>query len=294
MDFGQSLCDVGGLRVGHASDAQLKSGVTVLIADAPVVMAVDVRGGGPGTRETDALAPHNLVERVHGLVLAGGSVFGLGAADRVADLLSQQGIGLPLGPRAVPVIPAAIIFDLANGGDKQWAQSPYPALGEKALAALAICDAQGAVGAGYGARAGSRAGGLGMASCLTQNGAVVAALMVVNSFGEVYGDAPPSGAVPMPKMALGQAAAGMNTSIGVVATNAPLSRVQALRLAMMAQDGLARAIRPIHTPFDGDMIFALSTAASGTSDAIDAVQLTEIGTLAADCVAQAVRRAVSL
>jgi len=289
--FGHSLCDVGGLRIGHAQDENLCSGVTLILPDHPVVMAVDVRGGGPGTRETDALATHNLVERVHGLVLAGGSVFGLGAADSIVDALSARGIGLALGARAVPVVPAAVIYDLGNGGDKNWARSPYPALGERALAALEISAAQGAVGAGVGARAGSRVGGIGMASCVSKSGARVAALMVVNSFGEVYADAPPSGDVPMPKMALGKAVTGMNTCIGVVATDAPLLRVQAQRMAMMAHDGLARAIRPIHTPFDGDSIFAISTAEQ-RAQSIDALQLAELGTLAADCVLHAVRRAV--
>lgn len=289
--------DVPGLKVGHACDAAARTGVTVILPDAPVVMAVDVRGGGPGTRETDALAPHTLVERVHALVLSGGSVFGLAAADAVAVALSQRGIGLRAGPLPIPVVPSAILFDLANGGDKGWAEPPYRALSREALATAATSDQSGALGAGYGARAGSRAGGIGSVSISAPGGYRVGALVAVNSFGEVYAGAPPDGPVPMPKLATGTGLAAtdpgapQNTCIGAVTTDAPLTRAQAQRLAMMAQDGLARVIRPIHTPFDGDTIFALSTAAPGLT-AIDAVQLAVLGTLAADCVARAVRRAV--
>ena len=289
--------DVSGLRVGHAHDAAARTGVTVILPAAPVVMAVDVRGGGPGTRETDALAPHTLVERVHALVLSGGSVFGLAAADAVAVALSRCGIGLRAGPLPIPVVPAAILFDLANGGDKDWAEPPYRTLAEAAVAAAGAADRSGALGAGYGARAGSRAGGIGSVSIGVPGGYRVGVLVAVNSFGEVYAGAPPDGPVPMPKLAIGTGLAAndpsapQNTCIGAVATDAPLTRAQAQRLAMMAHDGLARALRPIHTPFDGDTLFSLSTAAPGLTP-VDAVQLTLLGTLAADCIARAVRRAV--
>jgi L-aminopeptidase/D-esterase-like protein len=281
--------DVPGLSVGHASDSAARTGVTVILPDAPVTMGVAVRGGAPGTRETDALAPDTLVERVHALVLSGGSVFGLAAADAVTVELSRRGVGLDAGPLRVPVVPAAILFDLANGGDKRWAEPPYQALARAALDRRS--DVSGAVGAGTGATAGSRPGGIGSVS--TRHGRyTVGALIAVNSFGEVYAGEPPSGDVPLPKLGAGRGLAGReNTTIGAVATDAPLTRAQATRLAGMAHDGLARCIRPIHTMFDGDCLFALSTAPEGDPP-VDAVTLTILGTLAADMVTQAVRRAV--
>ncbi len=282
--------DVPGVRVGHAHDERARTGVTVVVPHAPAVMAVDVRGGGPGTRETDALDPSALVERVHGLALAGGSVFGLAAADGLASALSMAGIGLPMGPGVpvVPVVPAAILFDLANGGDKAWgADPPYRRLGINAFAALGRSFASGARGVGYGARAGSRPGGLGSAAQTLSSGHIIGAMVAVNSFGEVYEGAPPSGPVPMPKTAL----ARQNTCIGVIATNAPLTRAQARRVAMMAHDGLARAVRPIHSPFDGDALFVMSTA-EHTGEGSGPIALTELGTVAADLVAAAVRAGV--
>lgn len=290
---------VPGIRIGHAHEAAVLTGVTLIVPDAPVVMAVDVRGGGPGTRETDALDPSALVERVHGLALAGGSVFGLAAADELALRLSAAGIGLDIGaglPR-VPVVPAAILFDLGNGGDKNWeGDPPYRRLARAAFAALGQNDASGPIGAGHGARAGSRRGGIGSTGAMLSSGHHIGALIAVNSFGEAHQGAPPDGAVPMPKLRARAAAmptssingAG-NTCIGAIATDAPLTRAQARRVAMMAHDGLARAIRPIHTPFDGDSLFVMSTATEGTSDN---VAIAEIGTIAADLVARAVRRAV--
>jgi L-aminopeptidase/D-esterase-like protein len=258
-------------------------------------MAVDVRGGGPGTRETDALNPSTLVERVHGLVLAGGSVFGLAAGDELVLCLSAAGIGLGIGPGLprVPVVPGAILFDLANGGDKNWgAEPPYRRLTRAAFAALGRGDGSGPIGAGHGARAGSRSGGTGSVSAILSSGHRIGALVAVNSFGEVYPGAPPEGPVPMPKLGpLVDRQGSRNTSIGAIATDAPLTRAQAQRVAMMAQDGLARCIRPIHCPFDGDSLFVISTAPEGSGSS-DAVALTEIGTIAADLVARAVRRAV--
>jgi len=285
---------VPGIRIGHAHDMAALTGVTMIVPDAPVVMAVDVRGGGPGTRETDALDPSALVERVHGLALAGGSVFGLAAADELVLCLSAAGIGLDIGaglPR-VPVVPAAILFDLGNGGDKNWGgEPPYRRLARDAFAALGHSDPSGPIGAGHGARAGSRRGGVGSTGARLSSGHHIGALVAVNCFGETYEGAPPDGAVPMPKL---RARAGAidgagNTCIGAIATDAPLTRVQARRVAMMAHDGLARAIRPIHTPFDGDSLFVMSTATEGVSDN---VAIAEIGTIAADLVARAVRKAV--
>jgi L-aminopeptidase/D-esterase-like protein len=287
--------DVPGVRIGHAHDARAMTGVTLIVPDAPCVMAVDVRGGGPGTRETDALHPSTLVERVHGLSLAGGSVFGLAAGDELVLLLSAAGRGLAIGEGlpVLPVVPGAILFDLANGGDKNWGpKPPYRRLTREAFAALGGHDGSGRHGAGHGARAGSRAGGIGSASAALSSGHRIGALVAVNSFGEVHDGAPPEGAVPMPKLGRVTGLARQNTSIGAIATDAPLTRAQAQRIAMMAQDGLARAIRPIHTPFDGDCLFVLSTAAE-IGQGSDPVALTEIGTLAADLVARAVRRAVA-
>lgn len=294
-----------GLAVGHAHCPEARTGVTVILPDRPAVMAVDVRGGGPGTRETDALSPENLVERAHALVLAGGSVFGLAAADEVALALARQGRGLALGEGAaalhVPVVPAAILFDLLNGGDKAFARAEGPEPPYRRLARAALVDAGpepaiGRVGAGFGATAGSRPGGFGWASAPLDAGGQVVALVAVNSFGEVCAGAPPdAGPVPMPKgrpmAALEAGAAPANTTLAVVATDRPLTRAAARRLALMAHDGLARAIRPIHTPFDGDTVFALSTAAE-TPAAVPPVLVAELGTRAADCLARAIRRAV--
>jgi L-aminopeptidase/D-esterase-like protein len=290
--------DVPGLAIGHAHDPAINTGVTLIVPSAPVVMAVDVRGGGPGTRETDALDPSTLVERVHGLALAGGSVYGLAAADELVLLLAASGQGLDIGPGLprIPVVPAAILFDLANGGDKAWGEEPpYRHLARMAFAALGTGDTSGRLGAGYGARAGSRPGGIGSVSARLTSGHRIGALVAVNSFGEVYAGAPPEGAVAMPKRRgldpLADSAGSRNTSIGAIATDAPLTRAQARRVAMMAQDGLARCIRPIHCPFDGDSLFVISTAPE-TGTGSDATAITEIGTIAADLVARAVRRAV--
>lgn len=288
---------VPGISVGHAHCAHARTGVTLIIPDQPAVMAVEVRGGGPGTRETDALNPINLVERAHGLALAGGSVFGLAAGDELALLLSAAGHGLPMGDGLppVPVVPAAILFDLTNGGDKNWGMDPpYRRLTREAFAATGQHDDHGPIGAGFGARAGSRTGGIGSVARALETGHLVGALVAANSFGEIYGDAPPGdGPVEMPKLARHRRFGRENTIIGAVATNAPLTRAQALRVAMMAQGGLTRAVRPVHTPFDGDCIFALSTATPGEAP-VDDVTLINIGTVAADLVAAAVRQAVGL
>ena len=290
--------DVPGLAIGHAHDPHINTGVTLIVPDLPMVMAVDVRGGGPGTRETDALNPSTLVERVHGLALAGGSVYGLAAADELVLALAAACHGLDIGPGLprVPVVPAAILFDLANGGDKKWGtEPPYRRLTRAAFDSLGKGDDSGRSGAGYGARAGSRPGGIGSVSATLSTGHRIGALIAVNSFGEVYAGAPPEGPVAMPKRRgldpLADSAGSRNTSIGAIATNAPLTRAQAQRVAMMAHDGLARCIRPIHCPFDGDSLFVISTAAD-TSVGSDATAITEIGTIAADLVARAVRRAV--
>jgi L-aminopeptidase/D-esterase-like protein len=294
----QGISAVPGITVGHAHCQQARTGVTLLLPLAPAVMAVEVRGGAPGTRETDALNPAGLVERAHALALAGGSVFGLAAGDELALLLSGAGIGLPMGAGLppVPVVPAAILFDLTNGGDKDWGQSPpYRRLTREAFAAAGQpgSDGHGPLGAGFGARSGSRAGGIGSVSAALDDGIIVGALIAANSFGEVYAGAPPDGAVAMPKLTRHRGFGRENTVIGAVATNAPLTRTQLLRMAMVANSGLARAVRPVHTQFDGDCLFALSTAPPGQAP-VDDVALTILCAVAADLVAAAVRQAVGL
>lgn len=284
-----SLVDVSGLRVGHHQRVGpgWLTGTTVVVAPpGGAVAGVDVRGGGPGTRETDALDPRNLVERIDAVVLSGGSAFGLAAADGVMRRLAELGRGFPVldGAAVVPVVPAAVIFDLGRGGD--------PALTPDASFGAAAFDAahdgpveQGAVGAGTGARAGGLRGGVGSASEVLAGGATVAALVVVNSFGRVV-DVPGGGEA-------GTAYAGstLNTTIGVVATDLTLTKAQCQKLAGVAHDGLARAIDPAHTMLDGDTFFALAT---GTGAAPGLAGLQELLTVAPALVRVAIERGVAL
>jgi L-aminopeptidase/D-esterase-like protein len=310
------ITDVAGLKVGQAASPRARTGVTVILPDGRAVCAVDVRGGAPGTRETDALAPENLVDAVDAVVLSGGSVYGLAAADGVTTWLGARGRGYGLsGDPAVPpspVIPAAILFDLANGGDKAWGEDPpYRDLGRAAVAATGEGFALGTAGAGYGAMAGSLKGGIGSASVVAGDGSTVGAIVAVNSFGSVvapggrtfwaapyeigaeYGGLGPAGLSASPEdWGLAKAPGSLrNTTIACVATDVALTPAQARRVAIMAQDGLARAIRPIHAPFDGDVVFALSTARRPLPQAVD-LALARLGSLAADCLARAVARAV--
>lgn len=283
-----AISDIPGLKIGHAHDDKINTGVTVILPDTPCPMAVDVRGGGPGTRELEALDPSCVVSSFHALVLSGGSVFGLDAAGAVVNWLSNKGRGLDLMPRTVPVVPSAILYDLGNGGDKDWGEEPpYRKLARQACETATYDGATGRVGAGYGATSGHRQGGIGMASLCLDDGLCVAAMIAVNSFGDVYkGDAQSD--IPLPKVPM----AGLNTTIGCVATNATLDKGSLKRLAMMAQDGYARSIRPIHTLFDGDTIFALGTATHDKE--ISPLDLSILGTMAADCVVKAVHRAVGI
>ena len=305
------ITDVAGIRVGNAQDTVLCSGTTVILPDEPAVMAVDVRGGGPGTRETDALDAENLVDAYHGLVLSGGSVFGLAAGDGVVDWLSEQGRGLAMGPKAIPVVPGAILFDLMNGGDKDWVVNPYPALGREACEAVGHDFALGSVGAGTGATAGPIKGGLGSASIDDGNGFMVGALMAANPFGEVLmpgtksfwawaleegeelgGQLAPSAIDKPVSLSLPDLPAmTTNTTIGVVAVNAALTKSQARRVAMMAQDGIARAIRPAHTPFDGDTLFVIAAGEQALPEPTP-MAIARLGAMAADCVARAIMRGV--
>ncbi|WP_374343052.1 P1 family peptidase [Phenylobacterium sp.] len=311
------ITDVPGLKVGQAHDAAARTGVTVILPDDRAVAGCDVRGGGPGTRETDALAPENLVDAIDAIVLSGGSVYGLAAADGVVGWLGAQGRGYGLvarpGVPPSPVVPAAILYDVANGGDRNWGEAPpYRHLGRAAVTAAGLDFDLGTAGAGYGAMAGELKGGTGSASIVSADGYTVGAVVAVNSFGSVVA---PGGrtfwAAPFELDAefggLGAAglAAGpddwgpakadpvqrMNTTIACVATDAILTPAQAKRVAIMAQDGLARAIRPIHAPFDGDVVFALSTGRQPLGEAAD-FTVARLGTLAADCLARAVARGV--
>lgn len=303
------ITDVAGLRVGNAQDAILRSGVTVLTADRPFVAAVSVMGGAPGTRETDLLSPDRLVQEVDALVLSGGSALGLDAASGVADALRAAGRGFPVGDQRVPIVPAAILFDLTNGGDKRWKVNPYRALGEAALACADGAFALGRTGAGTGATCRGMDGGLGSASAVLEGGITVGALVAVNALGsplapdgrfwaapwemdaEFGGLGLPSRADPAAEYAPTKAA-GAATTIAIVATDAALTQAQAARMAVAAQDGMARALVPSHTLLDGDLVFAIST---GTRELTDPVSETfAIGHAAACCLARAIARGVYL
>jgi L-aminopeptidase/D-esterase-like protein len=310
------ITDVPGLKVGQAQDLAVRTGVTVLLPDARAVCACDVRGGGPGTRETDALAPENLVDEIDAVVLSGGSVYGLAAADAVAAVLGSQRRGFVVSPDPAvppsPVVPAAILFDLANGGDKAWGEDPpYRELGRRALLAASDVFELGTAGAGCGAMAGQLKGGTGSASVVTAEGVTVGALAAVNSWGSVV--APDSRAFWAGPFELedefgGLGAAGLaaapedwglakapvalrNTTIACVATDAALTPAQAQRVAIMAQAGMARAIRPVYAPFDGDVVFALSTGRLPLPEP-EAYAVARLGSLAADCLARAIARGV--
>ena len=299
-----AITDVPGLSVGQASDDDLKSGVSVVVGDAPMVAGVHVMGGAPGTRETDLLRPDATVGGVDALVLAGGSAFGLAAADGVAEVLAAQGRGFEAAGHRIPIVPAAILFDLANGGRKDWGENPYPALGRAACSALDAEVHCGTQGAGTGATVAGLKGGLGTASAVTASGATVGALVAVNALGQVtVADGPNFWAAPFehdsefgglgtspspagpPKTKLDSFG---NTTIAIVATDIALTKAQATRLATAAHDGMARAIVPSHTPMDGDLVFGVST---GQRNA-DEQERMLLGHIAATCLARAIARAV--
>jgi D-aminopeptidase len=304
------LTDIPGIRVGHADDARVASGVTAILFDAPFVTAVDVRGGGPGTRETDLLDPSRTVEAVDAIVLSGGSAFGLDAASGVQAWLREAGRGYAVGTARVPIVPGAILFDLLNGGDKNWGRyPPYRELAHAASGRAGADFALGSVGAGLGATTVNFKGGIGSASAVTETGFAVAALAAVNAAGSVViDDGPWFWAAPyeqngefgghglpatVPTRALAARTKGaprQSTTLVVVATDAVLSKGQAKHLAVMAQDGVARAIHPVHTPLDGDTVFATATGERPLRNA--AFDLTAIGTAASNVVARAIARGV--
>jgi D-aminopeptidase len=310
------ITDVAGLQVGQADDADVQTGVTVIVPDKAAVAACDVRGGGPATRETDALAAENLVQEIDAVVFSGGSVYGMAAADGIAGWMGARDRGFSMGAAAgvppSPIMPTACLYDLANGGNKSWGEEPpYRDLGIKALEAASADFALGTVGAGYGAHSGGLKGGLGSASVVSAEGITVGALVAVNSLGSAiapggklfwaapvemggeFGDLGTGGLIAGPEdygLAMQPRA---NTTLACIATDVALSRVEAQRIAIMAQDGLARALRPAHAPFDGDVVFVLSTAQQDAAGSMPrSVLTTRLGALAADTLARAIARAI--
>lgn len=304
------ITDVEGLLVGNAQDDELKSGCTVLLGEKPFTAAVHVMGGAPGTRETDLLAPDKLVQEVDALVLSGGSAFGLDAASGVCDALRKKGRGFTVGDATIPIVPGAILFDLMNGGDKNWQTNPYKPLGEASLADASTDFALGTVGAGTGATTRELKGGLGSASVVLENGITIGVLVAVNAIGsviqneqqhfwaapfEIDGEYGGHGLASvfdplMEPMPLAPPTSGTNTTIAIVATDADLTQAQATRLAVAAHDGMARAVVPSHTPFDGDLVFAATTGKIPLSD--PPKDQLALGHAAALCLSRAIARGV--
>ncbi|WP_300396464.1 P1 family peptidase [Henriciella sp.] len=312
------ITDVPGISVGNAEDRGVLTGTTVIVADAPATAACSVAGGGPGTRETDLLRSDMMVEQVDAIVLSGGSAYGLAAADAVATKLGAMGRGFGLkdlpGVPKTPIVPAAILYDLANGGDKGWGDAPpYRALGEEAFENRAASFPLGNVGCGLGANAGAHAGGLGSASLKTNDGITMGAIAGVNCFGSVFMpgttcfwawpfelDGEFGGHRPGPDYdcdpeewgdAKMNPQPGQNTTIACIATDAALTPSQAQRVAQMALSGFSRAIRPVFAPFDGDALFVLSTGKVPLEDPTP-IQLARMGELAASTLARAIARGV--
>lgn len=307
-----SLADVHGVLVGQAGDPGLASGVTAIVFEEPAVASVDVRGGGPGTRETDLLAPERTVERIDAVCLSGGSAFGLDAAAGVVAALGERGRGFQVGAVRVPIVPGAILFDLLNGGNKDWGRyPPYRELGYEAAAKASRDVALGSVGAGLGALTGPLKGGLGTASSVVgATGITVGAIVAVNALGSAtVGDGPHFWAAPFEMDGefggLGSAAeagpaawfpvciplAGANTTIALVATDAALTKAEAKMFAVMAQDGLSRALVPCHTPLDGDTVFAAATGLHPL-EGDRVMALSQLGHVASMTLARAVARGV--
>ena len=304
------ITDVEGVRVGHAGDDKLGSGSTVVLFDWPVAASIDVRGGGPGTRESALLDPAQTVEGIDAIVLSGGSAYGLDAASGAQSYLREIGRGFRVREALVPIVPGAILFDLLSGGDKNWGRyPPYRELGYDAAKNAGGDCALGSVGAGLGATTVNLKGGIGSASAQTRDGLTVGAIVAVNAAGSAtVGNGPHFWAAPFERdnefggrglpasfdadaLAFrSKGAPGENTTLAVVATDARLSKAQAKRLAVMAHVGMARAIYPVHTPLDGDVVFS---AATGTKELRDpAFSLSELGMLAANVLARAIARGV--
>jgi L-aminopeptidase/D-esterase-like protein len=297
----QTLTAIESIKVGHATDATARTGCTVVLCPAGATAGVDVRGAAPGTRETEALRPGRLVQKAHAVLLTGGSAFGLDAAGGVVQYLEEQNVGFPAGPVRVPIVPAAVIFDLGVGDPHV---RPDREMGYQAcLNATDEPVAMGAIGAGTGATVGkapgitSSPGGVGSACKYLDSGLIVAAIVVVNALGNVVdprtgeivaGAKEDSSFVDITERLLdANLIHGTNTTIGVVATNATLTPAEVHRVAEMAHDGMARAIRPSHTMFDGDTLFSLTTGAHTGSS------VNTVGILAAEVVAEAIVNAVT-
>ncbi|KAI0564289.1 peptidase T4 [Gracilaria domingensis] len=307
--LGNLITDVEGLMVGNAEDHAIKTGTTILVGKEPFVAGVHVMGGAPGTRETDLLAADKTVQNVDALMLSGGSAFGLDAAAGVMDELVGAGRGFKVGPARVPIVPAAILFDLTNGGNKEWLENPYRRLGVQAFKNASDTFPLGSVGAGTGALTANLKGGLGSASLVLESGVTVGALVAANPLGSVVTEDGTFYAAPFE---IGEELGGQNgspaklsfadtlrtqdavlsgarnTTIAIVATDAALSKSQATRLAIAAHDGIARAIIPSHTPMDGDLVFAVSTCQKPLK-AFDEIVL---GHAAANCLSRAIARAI--
>ncbi len=306
-----AITDIEGLKVGNAQNDALKSGVTVLTADAPFTASVSVLGGAPGTRETDLLAPDKSVAQIDALVLSGGSAYGLDACSGVVEGLRNLGRGYRVGSAIIPLVPGAIIFDLLSGGDKDWQVSPYPALGRAAFDAATTSTPIGTVGAGTGAMTAMMKGGLGTASLVFDSGITVAALVAANPMGSVTTpgekhfwaapyeiDGEFGGLGPDPNSGLGRTLNSRkltamleraNTTIAIVATDTTLDKAQCQRVAIAAHDGIARACVPAHSPGDGDLVFSVST---GARPMAAPGELGMIGHAAALCLSRAIARAV--
>lgn len=310
------ITDVEGLRVGNAEDVRVRTGTTVLIGDRPFAAAIDVRGAAPGTRNIDMLHLENSAQAIDAIVLSGGSVYGLDAPAGVTALLAQRGRGLAYetGVAPIPLVSGAILFDLANGGDKAWGETPpYRDLGRKAAQGASHVFALGNSGAGLGARAGAYKGGLGSASCVADDGIAIGALVAVNAVGSPimpgtdafwawpfeqngeFGGRRPGAdfhlAADVPNDLKASPSIAANTTLAIVATDAQLSRTALKQLAVMATDGFARALRPVHTPFDGDLVFAVSTGTKCPRDS-EANAVLRLGLLAADTLTRAIARGV--
>lgn len=304
---------IAGLKIGHAQDEAVRTGTTVVLPDAPAVASVQVTGGSPGTRETDLLNPEQLVERVDAIVLSGGSAFGLDAASGAQAWLKEHDRGFPVLSMRIPIVPAAILYDLGNGGDKDWGRyPPYRELGYEATENASARVATGAVGAGFGATTATTPGGLGIAAETLPCGASVVAVMAVNAAGSpLIGSSDRYWAAPFEQNAefgglglpnpwpedatsvttkRGHSTAGLNTTIGVVITDAVITKVEAKQIAVMAHDGFPRALYPVHTPGDGDLLFVLSTGTRSLDR--ERLSLLTLGTVAANAVARAIAQGV--
>ncbi|APX14204.1 P1 family peptidase [Tateyamaria omphalii] len=306
-----AITDIAGLKVGHAQDDNLKSGVTVLTADTPFTASVSVQGGAPGTRETELLAPDKSVAQVDALVLSGGSAYGLDACSGVVAGLRAQGRGYRVGNAIVPLVPGAIIFDLLSGGDQDWTETPYPALGRAAYDTTTHSTPIGTVGAGTGAMTAMMKGGLGTASMTLDTGITVGAMVAANPMGSVttpgdrhfwaapfeiageFGGLGPDTASGLGRVHDSRKTTAMmehaNTTIAIVATDATLDKAQCQRVAIAAHDGIGRACVPAHSPGDGDLVFSVSTGARPMTAPHD---LTLIGHAAALCLSRAIARGV--